>query len=744
MNTLSNKDLGLRFEMFKDWLWRPGKVTETYTVDAWERAIANIGNHSLRDTGVVMPQWIAVIVATMGGVGYGASRLTENPYARTAGLSLILAACLGGAAYEMADQPLNQDNPHILRYHSDKSLSQNACEQIAGQPLQAYDELNNLVDKSTVAEAGYTPLFYFTGVDKANGSTSQQFCVATTSADLADLNYLWKGPTGWIDLTDKLEPPTSDGLFKVGGNHYKGVGIFSTGEDGPIGVPILGFGVDANGDPTGEVVMFDGRDYVPLELDTGMSLDGSTVSAIDRGVIPAELLAELRGIENQLNAWNIDPAIKTLGYHAENGALGVDLGTGVFLQADGSVTVNTPDGFDQIDGSRVVVDNGQVTSIDGMTLTEGVWVENDTRNDDEPGGQPDSSIGVQEEVIVGLSPDELAKMSDEQKIVAAREMAGDAFEGKTIVGESVEGSVATFFSTYRTTDEYGKSVVRTYTVGGVGLETGEVIPGYTPKELPALHAEGNMPEKFYFDGEQLSQVVDTESALARAQEATYRGVEYPAEITYWQNEAGEIVLVDWPAWPGGPRGLMSYSASQDGRLVELLPVEVEGRLTLENLSADEIGTVFARLMRDQRNADLDRVINDPDGVVIAVAVPISTTSTYWGGDESESPSTAMSQWKKFENEAIFSHTLDIRNLNPPVGVAFEIFPITSADNWRIMATYESGEHVAASLASRITVANQSTTSKIEFDRNFIKPYTDLTKMLKDFGVQVVMFDTDNK
>lgn len=340
---------------------------------------------------------------------------------------------------------------------------------------------------------------------------------------------------------------------------------------------------------------------------------------------------------------------------------------------------------------------------------------------------------------VKYSAEHLDNMTEEQKIAAAREMAGDVFGEKTIVGESVEGSVATFFSTYRTTDEYGKSVVRTYTVGGVELKTGEVIPGYTPKELPALHAEGNMPEKFYFDGELLSRVVDTESALARAQEATYRGVEYLAEIPVWKDKDGNIVLVDWPYWPGGPRELMSYSASADGKLVQLMPALIEFRLTLENLNADQVKSIFDTLMRDQKNADLLEVVNDPEGVVIAVNGLDTTTKNYWEGDEAESRNATLQHWKSYENTSAKGYTADKRNKG--VVVAFRINTGNDADLWRTLATLEEGKHKTSLLVANLVTTNQDTTSFVEFERNFVQPQRVLIKMLNDFGITVVMFDT---
>ncbi|MCL4274051.1 MAG: hypothetical protein KJZ77_09285 [Anaerolineales bacterium] len=344
---------------------------------------------------------------------------------------------------------------------------------------------------------------------------------------------------------------------------------------------------------------------------------------------------------------------------------------------------------------------------------------------------------------VTYSAEQLESMTDDAKIEAAREMVGDAFGDKTIAGESVEGSEATFFSTYRTTDEWGNSVNRNFTAGGVNLKTGEVVPGYSPMELVALYAEGNMPETFFFNREKVHLVEDTESPLARAQEATYQGVDYPAEITYWQNEEGEIVLVDWPAWPGGPRGLVTCAMSEDGRLIQLLPVDLEVKLTLENLSAKEREAIFSRLTRDHRNQDLVTAINDPNGVVISVGLLKSTTPSYWGGDENESPRTAMSYWKKYENEStsdtmVWSHTADYRN--PGIVVAFTIIPDRLVKNWKMMLTYKNGEYQTSDLASSLAVANQTTASRGDFDRLYYGPYMDITKALMKYGVRLEMFD----
>lgn len=341
---------------------------------------------------------------------------------------------------------------------------------------------------------------------------------------------------------------------------------------------------------------------------------------------------------------------------------------------------------------------------------------------------------------VKYSAEQLDNMTDEQKIAVAREMAGDEFGDQTIVGEHVDGAEVAFYSTYQTTDEYGKSVVRTYTVGGVDLETGEVIPGYTPKELVAMHAEGTIPEKFYFDGKLVSRVVDTESALARAQEATYRGVEYPAEITYWQNEAGEIVLVDWPYWPGGPRDLMSFSASPDGKLVHLLPAVFEYRLTLENLNADEVKSIFGdTLMLDQKNADLLEVVNDPEGVVIVVNGLDSTAKNYWEGDEEEPRNAALVPWEKQVNELTKGFTFDRRN--PKVGVAHHITPSRFIESSRTSITNDGGKYVALRLAEALAVANQDTTSIFNYEENFWDPFLKVNDEFRKFGVGGEMFDS---
>jgi hypothetical protein len=330
-------------------------------------------------------------------------------------------------------------------------------------------------------------------------------------------------------------------------------------------------------------------------------------------------------------------------------------------------------------------------------------------------------------------------MTDDAKIAAAREMVGDAFGDKTIAGEGVEGSEVILYSTYRTTDEWGKSVNRKFTAGGFNLETGEVIPGYSPMELVALYAEGNMPETFFFNREKVHRVVDTEGPLARAQEATYLGVEYPAEIPVWKDRDGNIVLVDWPYWPGGPRELMSYSASADGKLVQLMPALIEFRLTLENLNADQVKSIFDTLMRDQKNADLLEVVNDPEGVVIAVNGLDTTTKNYWEGDEAESRNATLQHWKSYENTPAKGYTADKRNEG--VVVAFMINTGDNTDLWRKIATREGGIYVANPLAENLATANQNSTSFVEFERNFAKPQRVITAMLKDFGITAVMFDT---
>ncbi|NOH02290.1 MAG: hypothetical protein HND47_10210 [Chloroflexi bacterium] len=327
-------------------------------------------------------------------------------------------------------------------------------------------------------------------------------------------------------------------------------------------------------------------------------------------------------------------------------------------------------------------------------------------------------------------------MSEEEKLVAGAEAAADYLKGVTVVKAELRDSQYWTYKTEMFENEYLEQEERTVVAGVYDLEGGEWVARYSAKELWEMYKAGEaVPEKMVFDGEIVEKVWDTESALGRAQEATYKGVEYPAGVEVWENAAGETVLVDWAYYPGGAHDLMSVVETPDGRLVVLQPVGTEVKYDLSGVSKAELDQVFATIRQGDNNKDFESVISQPEGKAIVVMGLQSTTKGYWEGSESVDRQNAIVQFDTASPNKEF--TADKRKSDVVVLVTFGV---KGPSVFKQYLTWRGGKYVTTPIVYNLAVGDQTSTSYINFEDNFVRLLRSLGKLWGSFGVTWGFFE----
>ncbi|NOH01226.1 MAG: hypothetical protein HND47_04255 [Chloroflexi bacterium] len=323
-------------------------------------------------------------------------------------------------------------------------------------------------------------------------------------------------------------------------------------------------------------------------------------------------------------------------------------------------------------------------------------------------------------------------MSEEEKLAAGAEAAADYLKGVTVVKAELRGSQYWAYKTEMFENEHLEQEERTVVAGVYDLEGGEWVARYSAKELWERYKAGEeVLEKMVFDGEIVEKVWDTESALGRAQEATYKGVEYPAGVDVWENAAGEMVLVDWAYYPGGAHELMSVAETPDGRLVVLQPVGTEVKYDLSGVSKGELDQIYAVLLRPPNNKDLEAVLRNPRGSVIVVLGLQATTQGYWSGDESEERQSTLMEFRTPAKIQLF--TADRRE--DDIVVTTDLYTDLLLTEFKLYLTERWIADRGGSVSEALASADQTPTSARgdKFETDYVNPREQITKLLAQAG-----------
>lgn len=180
------------------------------------------------------------------------------------------------------------------------------------------------------------------------------------------------------------------------------------------------------------------------------------------------------------------------------------------------------------------------------------------------------------------------------------------------------------------------------------------------------------------------------------------------------------------------------AATPDGRLIVLDAVGMEAGYDLSSVTSAELNQIFAAVLAGHNNKDLESVLKQENGAVIVVSGFQSTARTYWGGDEGEEKQTELTEFKT-PSKSIKFFTADLREPDIVVSTSFYIHDKFLGGVREVM-TYPDKKQIPMAIADGLTVADQTTSSHIDFDNNYWNPRLRVAGQLAAAGVKLVFFE----
>jgi hypothetical protein len=327
---------------------------------------------------------------------------------------------------------------------------------------------------------------------------------------------------------------------------------------------------------------------------------------------------------------------------------------------------------------------------------------------------------------VTYSAEQVANMTDTEKIEAAGEMAVDDLAGKAIVGEPrVDGNQVVWEQTEQYTNERGSKDTREVIAGAWDLESGEWIERVTFDELPDLWDAMEDGEQVYFDGELLTMTTITDGPLIDAMNVVMSNGEHlgPNEVMALVDTNGDVKVVEFQYVPNNPATeIMSVVSveTSNGIVIVLQPLTTEGKFVFDGkdpVTKAEISSWFPPLKRYGGNRVLNNAIDTAGSTFVVVTADPANYPGGWAG--------VRGDVARFTADGSHSFTADERGEadGKPVILLTRLTKpefLEKNKGFRIFVNWGNGESVGSHLIATLMGGAQDPNQPNNLEKGYIK------------------------